>query len=112
MKYFEEERLRNEYTPKVDTNVDWALKLERKMKLPAYIFTYTFGVIGALILGLGMCMTMGVLGSATPIFVGGIMIGLIGIAIVAADYPLFCFYMKKRKERYASAILVTLNEGR
>lgn len=49
MKEFEEERLRSEYTPKEDNNVARALKIEKKMKLPAYIFAYTFGILGALI---------------------------------------------------------------
>lgn len=112
MKKFEEERLRNEYTPKTDSNVEKALKIERKMKLPALVFTYTFGVIGALLLGLGLCMSMGVLGTGTVIYVFGIIIGLLGVAVISTNYPLFNYIMKKRKEKYASAILVALNEGK
>lgn len=37
-------------------------KLDRKSKLPASIFVYTNGIIMSLILGLGMCLAMNVIG--------------------------------------------------
>lgn len=37
-------------------------KLDRKAKLPASIFVYTNGIIMSLILGLGMCLAMNVIG--------------------------------------------------
>lgn len=110
MKDFEEERLRTEYGPKVETGLDRALRLERKMKRPAYLFAYSYGIVGALILGLGLCLAMGVLASGTWALVLGVLIGLVGIAMVATNYPLFLLLLKKRKEKYASLILVTLNQ--
>lgn len=109
MKEFEEERLRSEYTPKEDNNVARALKIEKKMKLPAYIFAYTFGILGALILGIGMCFVLDVFGNSTAFFISGIIIGIVGIIMVSTNYPLYNHILKKRKEKYASAILVELN---
>ncbi len=59
------EQLANEYTPKDTSKVVALKKLDAKAKLPATIFTYTLGIISALILGIGMCLTMGQIGDST-----------------------------------------------
>lgn len=40
----------------------------------------------------------------------GIIIGILGIAMVGFNYPLYMKILKNRKEKYASAILVLLNK--
>ncbi len=37
-------------------------KLDTKAKLPATVFTYTFGIITAMVAGVGMCLSMKVIG--------------------------------------------------
>lgn len=111
MKNFDEERLREEYSPKKRTGLDDAKALDTKCKLPCYILAYTLGIIGALVLGLGMCLAMGVLGSGPLYMAIGIVIGVIGIAVVCANHPIFLAYLKRRKEKFASAILVALNSN-
>ena len=49
------EQLANEYAPKDTSKVVALRKLDNKAKLPATIFTYTFGIITALAAGEGMC---------------------------------------------------------
>ena len=55
------EQLANEYAPKDTSNVIALRKLDKKAKLPATVFTYTFGIITALITGVGMCLSMKVM---------------------------------------------------
>ena len=52
------EQLANEYAPKDTSKVVALRKLDAKAKLPVTIFTYTFGIITALITGVGMCLSM------------------------------------------------------
>ena len=67
------EQLANEYAPKDTSKVVALRKLDNKAKLPATIFTYTFGIITALVAGEGMCLSMKVIGSgATAMFVLGV----------------------------------------
>ena len=40
-------------------------KLDRRAKLPATVFTYTFGIVFAPVLGVGMCLAMQVIGTGT-----------------------------------------------
>lgn len=111
MKEFDEERLREEYTirPK-KTNLERAKKLDRECKLPPLILAYTLGIVGTLILGIGMCLALGTIGGGTPVALGfGIALGVIGIAAIAANYPLYAKLLQRRKEKYASVILVCLN---
>ena len=56
------ENLAIEYAPKDTSRITALRKLDRQAKLPATVFTYTFGVASALILEAGMCMSMGIIG--------------------------------------------------
>ncbi len=57
------EAIANEYAPKNTSKVVALKKLDRRAKRKANIFAYTFGTLMALVLGVGMCLSMGVLGS-------------------------------------------------
>ena len=48
------EQLANEYAPKEASKVIALRKLDRRAKLPATVFTYTFGIVFALVFGVGM----------------------------------------------------------
>ena len=74
------EQLANEYAPKDTSKVIALRKLDAKAKLPATVFTYTFGIITALVAGVGMCLSMKVIGSgSTTMFVLGVIVGIIGL---------------------------------
>jgi len=51
------EQLANEYAPKDTSKVIALRKLDARAKLPATIFTYTFGMAASLITGVGMCLS-------------------------------------------------------
>ena len=101
----------NEYSEKSASKVLALKKLDKRAKMPANIFAYTFGVVFSLVLGVGMCLAMGVIGSATtPMLVLGIIVGLIGIAGVSVNYPVYRKILKNGKEKYASDILQLAKE--
>ena len=62
------EAIANEYSVKNTSKVVALKKLDRKVKQPANIFAYTFGIIAALVLGIGMCLSMKVIGNGTVTF--------------------------------------------
>lgn len=113
MRNIDEEKLLEEYAPKKKTGLDEAKKLDRKAKLPALILAYTFGIIGTLVLGVGMCIAMKVIGDGSAgIIALGIIIGIAGIAMVSANYPIYKVIERNRKEKYASAIILALNKDK
>ena len=84
------EAIANEYAPKDTSKVIALKKLDRKAKSKANIFAYTFGVITALVLGAGMCLSMKVIGDGSAfIMVVGIIVGIIGIVGVSVNYPIY-----------------------
>lgn len=94
--------------------MDWIRpKTRQKAKRPAYAFAYSVGLIGALLLGVGMCLSMKVIGDGSlPILILGVAIGLIGIVMVSISYPLYSKILRMRKEKYASEILLALNNNK
>ena len=101
-------KIKSEYTEKTDTEFDKLMKLDRKIKLPPTIFTYTCGIIGALFLGFGMSLTMTNIGTTlgiSSVMVIGILFGVIGIAICGINYPLYKRSLDSRKKEYSSEVI-------
>ena len=96
------EAIANEYSKKETSKVIALKKLDNKVKTPVNIFTYTFGIISALILGL--CMK--VIGDGSTLwFIFGIIIGLIGILGASTNYFFYKKLLNSRKEKYAGDII-------
>lgn len=84
------EAIANEYAPKKTSKTVALKKLDAKAKRPSEIFAYTFGIISALVLGVGMCLSMSVIGSGSILMRAiGIAVGVIGIAGVSVNYPIY-----------------------
>ena len=100
------EQLANEYAPKDTSKVVALRKLDTKAKLPAIIFAYTFGIIAALVTGIGMCFSMNVIGNGTStMFVLGVIIGIIGLMGMGINYPVYRKMLEKGKQKYAFEIM-------
>jgi len=105
------EAIANEYAPKDTSKVVALRKLDARAKLPATIFTYSFGIVMSLILGVGMCLTMNVIGGGTTFaMVAGIIIGLIGIIGVGINYPIYKKMLASGKQKYAFEIMTLAKE--
>ena len=105
------EHIANEYAPKQTSKVKALRRLDAKAKNPAKIFSFTFGIISALILGVGMCLSMEVIGGGSALAIGaGIVIGSLRILGVSLNYPLYKKILTKSKNKYASDIIRLANE--
>jgi hypothetical protein len=60
------------------------------------------GILGALVLGVGMCCTML---WADRFFVPGIVIGVVGLCAVGAAFPLYNHITNRQREKIAPEIL-------
>lgn len=105
------EHLANEYAPKDDSRIIALRKLDARAKLPATVFTYSVGILSALIAGVGMCLSMNVIGSGSSVsFVSGVIIGLIGLAGMGINYPVYKKMLAKGKQKYAFEIMELAKE--
>ncbi|MBD5134826.1 MAG: dihydropteridine reductase [Lachnospiraceae bacterium] len=100
------EALVNEYAPKETSKVLALKKLDRKAKLPANVFAYTFGIVTALIAGVGMCLSMNVIGGGTIVFMAlGVIIGILGLVGMGINYVIYKKLVENGKQKYAFEIL-------
>lgn len=105
------EQLANEYAPKNTSKVVALRKLDARAKLPATVFTYTFGIVAALMLGIGMCLCMGQIGGGTTAsFVIGIVVGVVGMVCMGVNYPIYKHILEKGKKKYAFEIIELAKE--
>lgn len=108
----EVEAIRRKYLPKQEDKMEKLRKLHSIPTRRAQAASITLGTIGALILGTGMSLCMTALGS----FLGeygmgvGIVVGVIGIFLVAMAYPLYTHTLKKERSRIAPEILKLADE--
>lgn len=108
---FYAEQIANEYAPKETSKVKALKRLDNKVKLPTTIFAYTFGIVSSLILGLGMCLAMKVIGSGSALMMTlGIVIGCVGIVGVSINYPIYKKWLNSRKNKYANDIITLAKE--
>ncbi len=105
------EAIANEYSVKDTAKVVRLKKLDRKVKLPPTVFTYIFGIVAALLLGVGMTLCMGELGDGSTAYtVIGVIVGIIGIAMASVNYPVYKKFLSSRKQKYAGDVIALANE--
>ena len=104
------EAIAKDYAPKDNTKIVALKKLDKKAKLPATIFTYTFGTISALIVGTGMSLAMQAIGSGTVAIIAGIIIGIIGFILCGVNYPIYKRLLERGKSKYAYEIVELARE--
>lgn len=90
-------------------------RLDAGVTQKAQAVSLVFGVIGALILGMGMSLAMtdigkiiGLLGEMAMLI--GILIGIVGIVLVCAAYPIYNCVLKKERGKIAPEIIRLTDE--
>ena len=104
------ESIAKDYALKTTSKLRALQKLDRRAKLPAIIFTYSCGIISALVFGLGLCLSMQVIGGGVFWMVVGILIGCIGLVGCGINYPVYQHLLEKGKQKYAFEIIELARE--
>lgn len=102
------QRIRTQYTEKEYTALDKLQALDAKVKRPANVFAAVFGSLAAIIMGSGMSLVMTDIGAMLGMgdaMVPGIVIGIVGLLMALATYPLHKAILGARKRKYAPQIL-------
>jgi len=103
----EVEAIRKKYLPKEEDKMEQLRRLHAIPTQKAQAAALSVGIIGTLIMGTGMSLCMTELGAALGSFamVLGIAVGLVGLVMAAAAYPLYSRTLKKEREKIAPEIL-------
>ena len=102
------QKIRTQYTEKEHTQLDALKALDAKVKKPANVFAYTYGSVGAIIMGAGMSLVMTDIGAIigiTSALVPGIAIGVVGLGMALLTYPMYKGILNSRKKKYGAEIL-------
>lgn len=106
------QKIRTQYTEKEYTPLDALKELDANVKRPANAFAYIFGTIGAIVTGSGMSLIMTDIGAQLGMnetMVPGIVIGVIGMGMAIANYPIYNKILRSRRKKYADKI-ITLSD--
>lgn len=103
----EVKQIRERYIPKEENKMDQLRKLDRSVTKPGMIAALILGIAGSLIMGVGMCCVM-VWGNT--LFAVGIVVGIIGMVILGAAYPMYVKLTEKEREKLAPQILALADE--
>ena len=102
------QKIRTQYTEKQHTQLDALKALDAKVKKPANVFAYIFGVLSAIIMGCGMSLVMtdigAMLGMSNTMTLG-IIIGVVGLLLAVINYPIYKNMLNSRRKKYAPQIL-------
>lgn len=104
------QNIRKKYVAPEENKMERLRKMDAGVTSKATMTALVFGIIGTLLLEAGMSLTMsdlsGKLGmnQSMAMFVG-ILVGIIGIALVCCAYPLYNRVIKREREKIAPEIL-------
>lgn len=103
------QKIRAQYMEKETTELDSLRKLDARVKRPANVFSYVFGSISAIIMGVGMSLVMTDIGATVGLaggaMVPGIAIGIVGMVLALINYPIYRGILNSRKKKYGAEIL-------
>ncbi|WP_137653058.1 hypothetical protein [Bifidobacterium moukalabense] len=99
------DRIRRQYANPETDPMNQLRKLDDAVKRPGLITSLTLGIIGALIMGAGMALVM-----SYDNMTLGLVLGIPGLIILAAAYPIGRAITSQRKARYADDILRLSNQ--
>lgn len=108
----EVEAIRSKYVPREEDKLEKLRKLHALPNQKAQAVSLVIGILGALILGTGMSLIMTDLGARLGSFamILGILVGLVGMVLVALAYPVYNRVLKQERRRIAPQILQLSDE--
>ena len=99
------ENIRKKYLPREESKMDRLRRFDESVTRPGTMISIIVGIAGTLIMGFGMCLCL-----EWNLFVLGVIVGVVGMAILAAAYPIYSKITQKRRDKIAPEILRLTDE--
>lgn len=101
-------RIKEKYMPKEKTltKLEQVRLLDKRPEQAGTAAALALGIVGTLMLGLGMSYTM----VMTDYFALGIVIGVVGLVVLAIAYPVYVRIVAKERKKIAPEILKLIEE--
>lgn len=106
-------QIRRKYQPTESDKMEQLRRLDASTTKKGTAVSLIVGILGALVMGIGMSLTMTDLGQTLGLhqpMLLGLVIGVLGMVGVAMAYPVYNHITKKERERVAPEILRLTDE--
>lgn len=103
----EVKKIRDKYVIQEEDKMEQLRRLDQGVTQKSTMYSIIVGVIGTLVMGIGMCCCMVWQGIW---FVPGVIVGIVGIIILAMAYPVYQQVTKKEREKIAPEIIRLTDE--
>lgn len=100
-------KIRSKYMEQEEDKMQQLRRLDQSVTQKSTMYSIIVGVIGALVMGIGMCCCLVWQGK---LFVPGIIVGIVGIALICMAYPIYNHITKKEREKIAPEIIRLTDE--
>ena len=98
-------RIREKYLPREESTLEKQRRLDAQAERPGMVASLSLGLVGTPVLGLGMSCCL-----VWSLFAPGVVLGILGIAMVAAAYPAHRWITKRQRQKIAPQILALTEE--
>ena len=98
----EVESIRNKYIPREESKLERLKKLDLRVQMAGTIESLCFGIVGALVFGIGMCFFLDVFAGATWL---SALFMILGSLIMIPAYPIYRRIARKTKAELTPEIL-------
>ena len=98
----EVERIRRKYMPEEESKLERLKKLDLRVQMAGTIESLCFGIVGALVFGLGMCFFLDVFAGAAWLTA---LLMVLGAVIMIPAYPIYRRIARKTKAELTPEIL-------
>ena len=102
--------IRSKYLPRKESKMEELKRLDYTVQNSGKVESLCAGIGGILVFGLGLCLTMQVIGSGVFSVVLGILLGIVGTISMIIAYPIYRKIMQKAKVEHAPRILQLTDE--
>lgn len=102
------QEIRKKYLPKEESKLEELKRLDNKVQKAGVMESLIIGITGCLVFGVGFCLVMQVIGNSIPL---GVVIGIIGAAIMIAAYPVYRRVYNKTRQKLTPRILELTEEA-
>ena len=106
----EVQEIRKKYLPQSESKLDELKRLDEYVQNSGVLESLCVGISSSLIFGLGMCLTMQVIGNGALMKVLGVLVGIVGIVGILAAHPVYRSIFSKTKAKYTPKILELTEE--
>ena len=101
------DEIRKRYLPKVESRFEELKRLDRQVQTSGSVPSLTAGIIGFLLFGLGVCMSVKIVGESMVL---GVLLGLVGLTGMLLAYPIYRRILEKTKDKFVPRILELTSE--